>query len=383
MSGTNRLYHVKKDRQIMSILRNLTRWPLGYALFVIFGMKQFFELYQLGSARESTRKALVVREPLSNYINAVDQTVHNVQSLVDFAIIGHAKTGTTFLKNRLLSHPDIAMHRHELTLLHTNNITGMTRALYELEPSKTRGYKSPNDILLPHALEAIHQYWPATKLVVGIRHPIQHFESAYNFRARAGARLAPPQEMIGSAFFNLSLFHRHLARLGKTEMVSEAEISLLDPLPEVRQRLGNPVFLYHTSQMFDATNDRNKEFGADLQHYLGLSQAIDMERLPPRKQKFLRTFKRFFGRSKPKSRVARTSPEYHAALDICADEYIALRHALLQQGIKASKWIREYFMNHVDVTISNPAQFASMLDAWNEDPCVNVTAIPSAPAVVE
>ena len=126
----------------------------------------------------------VVREPLSLYMDPVNRTVYrndHVRGLMDFAMLGHPKCATTFLKDALFLHPEISMYNEELRMLQGGDIAGMTEALYKLDPTKKRGYKSPNHISRKRALDSIRIYWPHTKLILGVRSPVEHFESWYNY----------------------------------------------------------------------------------------------------------------------------------------------------------------------------------------------------------
>jgi hypothetical protein len=40
-----------------------------------------------------------------------------------------------------------------------------------------RGYKGPSDVTQPHVIDYFRNYFPHTKLIVGLRHPIRFFES--------------------------------------------------------------------------------------------------------------------------------------------------------------------------------------------------------------
>ena len=130
--------------------------------------------------------------PLSSIlVNGQVAANANTTALLDYAIIGFAKTGTT------------SVHRHLATLTHTldgehcemvvNDIVTLIRAIYRNDDhrrvqlskdgsveKRMRGIKCPQDI--QSSAHNYARYFPETKLLVGIRHPIDWFESLYNYR---------------------------------------------------------------------------------------------------------------------------------------------------------------------------------------------------------
>jgi len=131
--------------------------------------------------------------PLSDLIDE-NNIIGDVQFLLDFAIIGHPKTGTTALLNWLRSHEEVQMHDEEVRSLRKNKPAGMVSLLYDLPyHGKRRGYKAPNDIQQQVSLNALHPYWPCTKCIVGLRHPVKWMESFYKFQSQQN-RPAPSEE---------------------------------------------------------------------------------------------------------------------------------------------------------------------------------------------
>ena len=119
------------------------------------------------------------RPPLSDLIGDNDTDIKaNVQSLLDFALIGHPKTATTFHLNWLHGHEQVQAYNHELHSLQQGKPAELVSQMYALSAGKQykRGYKAPRDIMNPKALRAIAKFWPETKLVVGLRSPILWFQ---------------------------------------------------------------------------------------------------------------------------------------------------------------------------------------------------------------
>jgi hypothetical protein len=98
----------------------------------------------------------------------------------------------------LANHQDVQMPRHEVHAMIAGRPAELVRTLYdELEPGYhyKRGYKAPRDITNANALTAFATYFPTTKLIIGVRHPVLWFQSFYNYRVRGGT-IMPPAETL-------------------------------------------------------------------------------------------------------------------------------------------------------------------------------------------
>ena len=116
------------------------------------------------------------RPPLKSLIQDFDsKVIGDVQFLMDFAIIGEAKCATSQHASWFRRHPEILMQKGEVRSLNSyvNKPAEMVSLLYSLPPGPfKRGYKSPSNLRNPKALKSFGMYWPETKLIVGLRHPI-------------------------------------------------------------------------------------------------------------------------------------------------------------------------------------------------------------------
>jgi len=256
------------------------------------------------------------------------------------------------------------MYDHEIHSLRFGKPAEMVSLMYALPEGENilRGYKAPNDIRTPVALDALRMYWPKTKLIVGLRHPVKWFESYYNFNSRVGKKDLPPAlTMSGENLPDHIRYHNHLSLLGKTNIHDPEEAKLLgDPAQskwlgtprtenEEIQRsppVPNPVFLFEVSQAFDKKGGRDVQYRKDLSKFLGLSTPL---------QPFLP--------------VSYDSPDYHYAINICDKEFSQIRSDLLEIGTNAAKWIEEYFLVLPDVTVSSPDHFRELIRTWSIDPC--------------
>jgi hypothetical protein len=287
----------------------------------------------------------------------------NVSWLMDFAILGHSKCSTTSHMTWLRRHPEILMHDHEVHALTRGQTAEMVSLLYALpnRPNRKRGYKAPIDIMHPDVLTNLRTYWPETKIIIGVRHPVKWFESFYNFnkrqadRGRPGAVRLGPAETMGVP--GHAHFHAHLSRLGKTNVTHPDEAALLGDVGRPEQppaAMTNKVFLYESSQPYDLHNGRSARYRWDLETFLGLTEPL--EPIPLR------------GETDGES-YNYTSENFHYDIDICEDKFADLRRQLLEVGTTAAEWILKYFVPHPDVTVSSPDHFEELLLSWSIDPC--------------
>jgi hypothetical protein len=109
------------------------------------------------------------------------------------------KCATTASMFWLANHQDVQMPRHEVHAMIAGRPAELVRTLYdELEPGYhyKRGYKAPRDITNANALTAFATYFPATKLIIGVRHPVLWFQSFYNYRVRGGTVMPPAETLM-------------------------------------------------------------------------------------------------------------------------------------------------------------------------------------------
>jgi len=314
--------------------------------------------------------------PLEDLIDPMDDTISGIKSdvsfLLDIAILGHAKCATSFLVKWLQQHPETALFSREVCDLDDRKPAKLVRRLYTEFPqndntttSLQRGFKCPGHFSNT-PLSHLATFFPRTKLIVGLRHPVKYFESYYNFRARHPQRksslgdnttLPPAETLIGPCPMNSqgvctdrARFHVNLAKLGKTNWTDPEEQRLLH-LTRKQQHITvvpNPLFLYDMDQLYDANAKRREQFRTDLKDFLGLSTPLPPLTVPPS------THKKF------------------KALDICLPLYDELRAELIESGARASRWIRDFLLsmaNENNVTISSPEYFESILRTWKYDPC--------------
>lgn len=296
----------------------------------------------------------------------------SVQFLLDFAIVGFPKTATSAILEWVALHPQVSAHTHELHHLQHGLIGDFVTELYRLPATATaasssiakRGYKAPRDVTSPKALELLARHWPDARLVVGLRHPVQWFESFYNFRVRKGRIMADPTSSVfleslcppaltHGVCVRESHFHRFLAQLGKTPLQTPDERELLGlqssyPVNVTTTRQPNPVFLYELSQLHGPSADPDR-FRLDLSNYLQLDPALEPLPVATAHSLYL--------------------PNRTKAMDLCHTSLRSLRAELMEGARNASRWIRHYLLSSPDVIVSSPNQFRAALLSWDVDPC--------------
>jgi hypothetical protein len=144
----------------------------------------------------------------------------------------------------------------------------------------------------------------------------------------------------------MSLMHKtdHLSDPQQMKLLEPLEVNLT--MHQNAPPIHNKVFLYDVSQPFDQNDTREALFRKDLSDFMGFDEML--KPLPVRPS---------------------GSKNTNYAIDICDDKFIALRGELMTIGRAASKWIRWYFMEHADVTVSSPEHFKAILRTWMFDPC--------------
>lgn len=114
------------------------------------------------------------RPPIDSLVKEYNVT-GDASWLLNFAIIGFPKCGTSTLMFHLQNHPEIQIFSDERCDMAFNKQARLIRDLYNEFPEGdyARGLKCPMDVEstklgMPNYL----QYFPQTRFLVGIRHPV-------------------------------------------------------------------------------------------------------------------------------------------------------------------------------------------------------------------
>lgn len=259
-------------------------------------------------------------------------------------------------------------------------------------PGKKVGTKCPRSAEQEGFFKMVdNQYGERVKYVVGVRHPINWFESFYNFRInnvslvandginfrtfiqlhfrkiKKGDVYPPAQELIGGCgglspplCTDRARFSHFLARMGKTSLSTEEELSLITNGKLARSlsyNSKNKVFFYTVDQLGDKNETRSKLFEKDLSNFIGI----------PVPEESVANKKRKPGIEWDEAEQKRRD---ELKINICDDVFKDLRKVLLEEGIKSQQWIIDYFFKSNDVFVSSRDYVVSTLKKWNVDPCL-------------
>jgi hypothetical protein len=196
------------------------------------------------------------------------------------------------------------------------------------------------------------------------------FESFYNFRIQNEFPMPLATELIGKCSkggFNVctfrSSFHLFLSNLQMTRM-NQDELQLIDTDYHKSQDVfatesscGRPkVFLYELSQLTTKDTASEMELRSALQSFLGLGRPI---------KPFIWFKPGLDHNSTEKLKLVESKK-----INICDDQYDALRIVLQHQATNVSQWIRNYFVHAPGVFVSNQVHFNEIMRSWAEDPCL-------------
>ena len=330
----------------------------------------------------------LTRPPLDTIIDDDNEIIGDPEWLLDFAILGYGKCGTSTMMHWLREHPEIQAFGREKGHFMSRKPGLMIRQLYEQLDAGPyqRGYKAPQDVTQTHILNYYRTYWPNAKLILGIRHPVPWFESLYNFRIQNlnnPTDLPRPNDLIGPCrqgryltCTNKGDFANSLMKLGqqnypKRRPATELELSITRRYNRTTpfdsstvEYMYNPIFIFELDQLGDENVTRKDLFRSDFTKFMGLKEPLPA--LP---------------HYKPGKARETAEQVYRDTLKIkiCDDEFITVRNELMILARATSQWIREVFLNGPTVHVSSKEYFISILEGWMEDPCDNL----STPSITE
>ena len=281
------------------------------------------------------------------------------QGVLHFAVIGFAKAGTSTLMKLLGSSDELFVPDKEVCMVPQK----LNHHLYKMPGfNESESLNQKRGLKCPSLIENIGRsapLYPHTNFIIGLRHPIKWFESFHNFRANnSQGRYVKAENQIGggggiyAVKTNRAQFHMKLAALGKTPMLEEEkELFSQKMIPYIKPLSQSKIFLYDIDQL--RTNDTST-FRNELENFLELEKPLpEPPHFIPGKN---RTGKLLVDVTKIK-------------IDICEERYDELRKVLLDNGTRAQKWIRTYFLESEDVTVPDRPNFERILEKWTVDPC--------------
>ncbi|CAB9500668.1 expressed unknown protein [Seminavis robusta] len=330
------------------------------------------------------------------------KVIGDVQFLLDYAIVGFSKCGTTTLLKWIRRDNNVRTFKREIHEIVNDNPGRLVERLYlnlldnPFNTTSTaskpflQGFKNPEILQVPMALRHVDTYWPETKLIISVRNPLKWFRSFYNFRLTIGHLKqvgTDPTALIGHCgrgnnqilCTHMGAFHVKLFRLGKTDMSSKEELDLIQPYlappgddgsrdqdiwDHIHQKVStatsipkmkNKVFFLDLRQLSDSNRTRSKIFRRDLEKFLGLRHELTpVFRARPFKQLEL---------------TLDEESKRHKIQSICDPQYLPLQQELFPMAQKASLWIRNFFLKSPDVVVSSPDHLEELLETWMHNPC--------------
>lgn len=299
----------------------------------------------------------------------------DISFLLDFAIIAHPKTATTFLGDYLNRSEGIYIHSEEHCFMKSQKVTEFVTThlpLYKQWRKEGKdvkiGIKCPGVFYRDIDMDNLDRYFPNTKLIVGLRHPISWFESFYNYRVLQGNFSMPTTSELarnGRCFKSTAIstlckkkwavckdrrirhkvcpesvkYHVGLSHLRGTPMGYNNYSVPSVRRPSLQQ---NDVFLYDMKQI----QDDSDSFRAALERHLGLAL--------------------------PESEDLTTRVNEHSsnrAIHICDAEHELIRRTLTGIGATAADWILSDFLDKRGVSVASPSSFKELILDWRIDHC--------------
>jgi len=339
----------------------------------------------------STVKSFPTLESLVNN----EEIVGDVQFLLDFAILGFGKCGTTSLLRTLREHTFVETLGIEANYLSKDDPVSLVRDLHALVSNTTEkkdnrrerlrkkdrydqkvlyGIKNPGDIRREQSLMYIQQYWPRTKIIVMVRHPMDWFRSLYNFvlnemgksEELALKKIRRKKKWIVDTY--KGKFHLFLSKMGKTSMgPTELRLlggddgeSLLQGIDDesLNLKMPNKVFLVEMNEL-RADQDSSDEllFRSEFSKFLGLYPIINHTlHIRPGNHK-------------------KAALQKRVDIDLCKEEFVSTRRELMTIAQQASRWLRLYFLQSDDVKVASKARTEKLLLEWMHDPCNSINNI--------
>jgi hypothetical protein len=307
------------------------------------------------TAKPTTMFVLPANE--TDYAGFHDNETNKDEIALDFYVAGFPKCGTTTLLRTFAQHEETVVPPMEECSLdvvfqddyaYTRLQQNLKEATNRTDPNLKRGIKCPFGLTTAKGIERLEDWFPSTKLIFGVRHPVFFFQSFYNYRileVNQGKQQGPipsPESLIGSVDWirvstDNARFERVLSKLGKTAASKEPSTPF-------------KVFLYTLEQMEDDDEERGAQLRKTLGDFLDLKKPIE-----PLEASNINTYVGNKG--------------FPETIDICDTKHDALRNVLVENGKKTQEWILNEFIKSPDVTVANEGHFAKIISDWGSDPC--------------
>jgi hypothetical protein len=303
------------------------------------------------------------KPPLSDFVQGWNIT-NDVNWLLSFSIVAFPKCGTSslmlYLKNQTNS---IYIDDDERCELGWKQEARLVKDLYQhYQPGLMMGIKCPRDLEIVFSRENYRRYFPKTKFIIGLRHPVLWFESFYNHRIQNEFPMPPPGRLIGSCkkshksvCTDRANFAKHLSQIEPSRQVFLYDVSQLYDDNDNIKHDNNGVKAVESSTTKDGLV-RGDQFRQDLEDFLQLQI--------PLKGKIAHV------RPGRKAMSAEHQQELNSKkITICDPEHEDVRRRLQQHATESATWIESVFLANPNVKVSSLSFFLQILSTWHHDPC--------------
>jgi len=292
---------------------------------------------------------------------------------LDFYIMGFPKCATSSLMQlfmKVVNETDIVEMDDGTQEYKTKSMKNVERLLEKIEEGrKTNSEVKKYGVKWPTALHGgnnlvdsmknlieLNPQHEETKIIIGMRHPVRHFESYWNFRELRWHDMPPPSTLIGSkkvakrdVYTELAQFEKSLMLLGKFNLMQD-DFAWLEENRRTVLPIKNKVFLYLQEQFQDENTTRFQQFLDDLLLFVGVEESkVTPDDFPH----------------------ANSHANKLNAFDICDEVHKDVRDVLLSGGKATAKWFETNLENSRDIYVSDKEYFLSMVNTWGQDPCVS------------
>lgn len=243
-----------------------------------------------------------------------------------------------------------------------------------------KGSKCPR--LLEQSYKDYNKYLPKTKLIVGIRHPVLWFQSFYNMQManfpnhyknsssydKLPSDINDGQEQVPRNIFGCikkqklfcvarAEFHLAISKLGKTPLVDENELRLLNSVDKHKNekhdnsthiRSRNPILLFEINQ------PKEQYFYNDLSNYLQINTNDILPKSSADIVFYANSTEAKLKRNMTQSQITKMN---RRTFDICSVDRDPLRKLLMPISYNLYSWLLQYFIpasqKRNDISISN------------------------------
>ena len=331
---------------------------------------------------------IVELPPLEVLISPKVKVIGDISWMLDFAVIAFPKSGTTFMKGYLNKTAETYVYEREFCMKNYSSVAVFVKEYYELHvklrqpryPKTIRfGLKCPGVFYRADDIHIYKKYFPTTKFIVGLRHPVSWFGSFYNYQSYRNITLPKnTSTLIGKCSINhekvctdRARFHAGLARLGKTPMQDEDEMNLLFGLRYDKQQ--QQPYSNATKAVDNTQSDRNLRKHGGLPNQVLLYEIRQIHDKEISKQRLVPTnIKQYLGIHEDLPPILSYKQKKKRAINICDDEHKDARRILVEHGVDAAIWIKRYFLKSDSVEVISQNSFHRFIGDWGVDPCSNL-----------